>query len=88
MPRCRLEWGMVEPQPFMCAQVDFRVSPASLTWLQVGMLRKDVDANENTTYQVQKVLLHRLFNLKENLHFDNLKLKKKVISAQKKDFFR
>lgn len=48
--------GRVHSQTFICAQVDSRVSPASLTWLQVGLLRKDADTNEITTYQVWKCL--------------------------------
>lgn len=61
-------------EPFICARVDSRVSPASLTWLQVGMLRKDAGTTEKATYQVWKFLLYRpaLSYLKENLHFNNL----------------
>ena len=41
---------MDEAQPFICAQLDSPVSPASLTWSQVGRLRKDTHPNEDTTH--------------------------------------
>lgn len=72
-----------ESQPFICAQVDSRVSPASLTQLQVDMLRNDADPKENTGYQVRKPLL---YSLKENLCLNNHdSLKQRYFTTPKND---